>query len=360
MPTRRDSGYPSVFACQLLMPKITVLVPVYNRARHVGAAIDSVLAQTCDDYELLVVDDGSTDDSVARVRRYDDPRIRVISTGRNLGIAAARNRGIDAARGEYLAFLDSDDLALPQRLERQARFLNTHADHAGVGTFIEWIDAAGTPTGKIKRKAVDADQIAAERLFRAGLENSTAMARTAVLRDFKHREDFALGSDYDLWARIAAEYKLATLPQVLVYRREHDDRASHDHIDNSKGWRQQIFAAQLDDLGVAYTPEDLERHYLLRRMHKVDFVPDAAYVDWSERWLLGLQAANRRTGRYPEPDFSAVLAGFWLKTCWNAAPAGRRRPWRRFWQSPLRHAVPGAIRQAVRPQLVTVPVLNRL
>ncbi|MES1940368.1 family 2 glycosyl transferase [Salinisphaera sp. T5B8] len=342
------------------MPKITVLIPVYNRAHYIDAAIDSVLAQTCGDYELLVVDDGSTDDSVARVRRYDDPRIRVIANECNRGIAAARNRGIDAARGEYLAFLDSDDFALPQRLDRQARFLDTHADHAGVGGFIEWIDAAGKPTGKIKRKAVDPDQVAAERLFRAGLENSTAMTRTAVLRAFDHREDFALGSDYDLWARIAAEYRLSTLPEVLVYRREHDDRASHDHVDQSKGWRLQIFAAQLDALGMDYAPEDLERHYLLRRMHKTGFTPDAAYVDWSERWLLALQTANRRAGLYPEPDFTAVLAGFWLKTCWNAASANGQRPWRRFWRSPLRSAVPGAIRQAIRPQLATMPVLNRL
>lgn len=327
------------------MPKVTVLIPFHNRAPYLREAIDSLLRQTFTDFELLAVDDGSTDGGAELVAAYSDPRVRLIRNEGNLGIAATRNRGVAAARGEYLAFLDSDDRALPRRLAHQAAFLDNHPDHAAVGAWIEWIDETGRRTGRIKRKPVSARQIAAERLFRSGIENSTAMARTEILRRYKHREDLELGSDYDLWARIAAEYKLAALPEVLVYRREHRKRVTTIETDTNKNRRLGIFAWQLRALGVDFTRQDLERHHLLRRMNKVKFAPDAAFLDWAEVWLLGLQSANHRADLYPEPQFSGVLGGLWLKTCWNARTKGGRRPWRRFWGSPLRAAAWTGIRQ---------------
>lgn len=328
------------------MPKVSIVIPVHNRERYVGAAIDSALNQTFTDFELLIIDDGSTDRSLARVAAYEDPRLRVLRNERNLGIPATRNRAVACARGEYLAFLDSDDWAHPERLARQAAFLDRHSDYAAVGAWIEWMDAAGKPTGKVKRKATKADQVAAERLFRAGLENTTVMARTRILRDYPHRTEFALGSDYDLWARLAAVYPLTNLPMVLARRRQHTGRTTARFSDaHAKAWRLEIFAWQLRALGLGFTDSDLDRHYLLRRMHKLGFTPDSDFLDWAENWLVALRSANRARGLYPEPAFSGVLGGFWFKTCWNAESAAS--PWRRFRRSALyRPACSGALRLA--------------
>lgn len=327
------------------MAKVSVLIPFYNRASYLRDAIDSVLKQSFTDFEILALDDGSTDDSAEIVNQYKDSRIQLLRSDKNLGIPATRNRGIAAAKGEYLAFLDSDDLALPERLAHQVAFLDKNPDHAAVGSWIEWIDKSGKKTGKVKRKPTSPEQINAERLFRSGLENSTAMARTKIMQAYPHREDMILGSDYDLWARVAADHKIAALPEILVYRREHETRATQTKIDTTKALRLEIFAWQLSTLNIAYSDEDLTCHYILRRMHKENFIPDVGFLDWAEAWLLRLQDANAIAHKYPEPAFSKVLGEFWLKTCWNTELPAGGRPWRRFWFSKLRpSAISGGIR----------------
>ena len=334
-------------------PKVSVVIPTYNREAYVRDAIDSILAQSLADFELLVIDDGSTDGSCEAVRAYDDDRIRLIRNDRNLGIAATRNVGLGFARGEYLAFLDSDDMARTDRLAKQTAFLDSHSDHGAVGAWVAWMDSDGRPLEQIKRLATDADEIAAERLFRPGIVNSTAMVRTALLHDFPHREDMVLGEDYDMWARFAACHKIANLPQTLTRCRRHGGRITALNADLVKRARCDIYRTQLAALGVAFSDDDIERHFLLRRMHRVGFIPDDAYVGWAGNWLLGLRDANRRAGLYPEPAFSRVLGVFLAKTC---RQAGWRGSWRRFLTSPLcLAAAPGLIKLALRERL---PVAN--
>ena len=208
------------------------------------------------------------------------------------------------------------------------------------------MDGDGRPLHSVKRLATDADVIAAERLFRPGIVNSAAMVRTAALREFPHREDMVVGSDYEMWARFAARHKIANLPDTLVRCRRHDKRATEVNADLVKAARCGIYRAQLEALGVAICEDDVERHFMLRRMHRVGFTPDDAFVDWAVKWLASLRAANRRAGLYPEPAFSRVLGVFWAKTC---RLAGWRANWWRFLSSSLcLPAGPGLIGLALR------------
>jgi glycosyltransferase involved in cell wall biosynthesis len=318
-------------------PRVSVVIPVYNRESYVGEALASVLAQTFGDFELLVIDDGSTDRTRDVVCSFRDPRIRVLQHEGNRGIARARNTGVDAACGDYLAFLDSDDVALPQRLAAQVDFLDRHPDHAAVGAWIDWMDDRGRPTGRVKRRPPHAEDVSALRLFRQGIENTASMARTAVLRQHRHDERFEVSEDFDLWARIAAESRIANLPEVLVLRRAHVQQTSKGRDEQTRRYRQLIYARQLDALGITFEEEDLRRHHLLRRMRKSGFTPDRAYVDWADAWLRGLQTANARLQHYPEPALSRLLGGLWGKVCWNAVSTlGGAAAWRRFRASPLR------------------------
>ena len=324
-------------------PQVSVVIPVYNRDAYVGEAIDSILAQTFADFELLVIDDGSTDRSRDVVRTYLDPRIRLLCHECNQGLPRTRNAGIDAARGTYLAFLDSDDVAYPTRLAKQVAFLDGRPDHVAVGAWVDWTDDSGRPPRRVKRRPLAAQDVAALRLFRQGIENTASMARTAILREYRHDECFEVSEDFELWARIAAEHAIANLPEVLVRRRAHDKQTSKGRDEQTRRYRQAICAQQLQALGIAFEEKDLERHYLLRRMRKSGFTPDREYVDWAEVWLHGLRTANARAACYPEPSFSQLLGAFWLKVCWDASAAlGWPTAWRRFRASPLRRwAWPG-------------------
>jgi glycosyltransferase involved in cell wall biosynthesis len=299
-------------------PRVTVVIPVYNRAQYVREAIDSILRQTYSDFELLLIDDGSTDGTGEVLRSYADERVRLVSHQSNLGIPRTRNEGVRLARGDYVAFLDSDDVAYSTRLERQVAFLDTHPDFAAVGAWVSWMDGTGRPISRVKRKPVSSREIAALRLLRSGVENSASMGRTTILRNYPHNEGCDVVSDFELWARIATRHKLSNLPEVLVRRRLHGGQITKLKAEAIGLVRQAIYADQLARLDVAFTPKDLERHGKLRGMQKRNFTPDRSYVDWAERWLIRLHEANNRTLSYPEPEFSVLLGKLWFRVCWHA------------------------------------------
>lgn len=332
-------------------PKVTVFIPIYNREAYVGAAIDSVLAQSFRDFELLLIDDGSTDRSVEVLRSYDDPRVRVVCNGRNLGIPRTRNRGLELARGEYIALLDSDDAARPGRLQKQAAFLDRHPDCVQVGGWKQDMDEHGRVLRKIKRQPTSSADIHAQLLFRCSLTNTTIMGRTATLREYGYRNGFARCQDYDLHVRLAARHKMANLPQVLTYARVHPGQITvrTQELGNTK--KAEIMRRQLTNLGVPCVEKDLRAHLMLSRMRKFRFVPDRAYLDWAEAWLLGLTAANRRVRRYSERAFARAVSEKWLQTCWAARAGMGRNAWNAFFQSPLRKGIVARLGQAVHASL---------
>lgn len=299
-------------------PKVTVFIPVYNREKYVGEAIESILAQTFSNFEILLVDDGSTDQSVDTIRSFSDPRIRLVCNEGNLGIPKTRNKGVELARGQYMAMLDSDDRAYPDRLEKQVAFLDTHPEYAQVGSWCRMMDAQGRILNKIKRQPTLPDDIHAQFLFRCAMSNRSIMARTAILQEYGYRNDFPRCQDYELHVRLAKYYKLGNLPECLVYGRIHPQQITGQTADLGDAKKQEIISGQLHELGVTFSQEDLVPHLTLSRMRKSDFVPDAHYLKWAREWLERLQQANKQTHCYAEPAFSHALSQKWLQACWTA------------------------------------------
>jgi len=328
-------------------PEVTVLLPVSGPAPHLAAAVDSILSQTFGDLELLLIDDGADEDAGRLIRTLSDPRIRLVRHAPPKGAAATLAAGVGLARGAYLAFMVPDAVAHPERLARQVAFLDAHPDHAAVSAWVDWIDAGGRRR-RIKRKPVAADEVAARRLFRSGLEHVASLARTAVLREHVRAGSLQGSADFDLWSRIAAHHKLSNLPEILLTRRRTASAAADPELRRAE--RGAVYGHQLVELGIAFSDDDLERHFLLRRMRKEGFAPDGAYLAWAEAWLRNLQSANARTRAYPEPVFSEVLGTYWVKVCWHGSRLiGRLAAWRTFRASPLRRwAWPGLRRQIFR------------
>lgn len=202
-------------------PVVSVVLPVYNCPRYVGQAMESILAQTYRDFELVVIDDGSDDETPDIVRRYTDPRVRVI-TQQNEGLARALNRGISLARGRYIGRQDQDDFSFPERLAKQVAFLDAHPKCALVGTWAEiWLE--GMRTERVHAHPSESVDLKFELLLNNPFVHSSVMIRKAALdRIGMYSTDPGRQppEDYELWSRIAREFDVANLPEVLHMYRE--------------------------------------------------------------------------------------------------------------------------------------------
>lgn len=205
-------------------PQISVIVPVHNGARWLGETLDSLYAQSLPDFEVVLVDDASTDELGDVLDRHADARLRVVQLGTNVGVSAARNQGIDLARGRYIAFCDADDLCQPQRLERQWSFLEQHPEIGLCGSAFTCFDTQDRET--VSHPETDA-QI--RRALMAGncFGLSTVMAKASVLKQRHFDPSIQLAEDYELWTRLVASgVRAANLPESLIRYRLHPQQAS--------------------------------------------------------------------------------------------------------------------------------------
>jgi len=308
-------------------PRVTVFIPVHNREHYIRCAIESILAQDLTDFELLIVDDGSTDHTVDVIASYPDPRIRLVENGRNLGIPASRNRGLELARGEFIALLDSDDYAYPLRLSRQVRFLERHPHIAQVGSWCSLMDSEGALLKRIRRQPTRPHDVDVHLLFHCALINRTIMARTALLRQFGYDETFPRCQDYELHARLTEQHPVANLPQILVCGREHEGRVTRSTRDIGRHRKLAIQRRLLHQLGIRFDDSDLERHYGLTQKPAPDRLPALENLAWAERWLHLILEANRRSHRYDTAALQRATALIWASTCWfDRAVLGRKWP----------------------------------
>ena len=202
-------------------PLVSILLPVYNGAEYLAAAIESILSQTYRNFELIIIDDGSSDDSAKIIREFKDPRIRVYHQ-ENQGLAATLNRAIKLAKGEYLARQDQDDFSLPQRLEKQIMFLEAHRHHGMVGGWAEiWV--GNTRSERIHRHPSENHHLQFDLLFDNPFVHSSMMLRRSVFETVGlYSTDKARQppEDYELWSRVARHFAVANIPEVLLVYRE--------------------------------------------------------------------------------------------------------------------------------------------
>ncbi|NUN65843.1 glycosyltransferase [Pseudanabaena biceps] len=225
------------------MPKVTVLMPVYNGDKYINEAIDSILNQTFTDFELLIIDDGSTDKSLEIIKSYPDPRIRLIRNLVNLGISKSLNIGLAESLGDYVARMDSDDISLPNRLQKQIEFLNQNPDVIVLGSYIEFIDTHGNKLENLdylSKYPLSHKAIIYAMLYCNPLAHpSVAFKRLEVLklggyRVLKEWESVST-EDYDLWLRLASQnYKFANLSDRLIKYRIHSDSLTQVAITKGK------------------------------------------------------------------------------------------------------------------------------
>jgi glycosyltransferase involved in cell wall biosynthesis len=214
------------------MPLVSVIIPAYNAEKYIGEAVRSVVMQAFADIEIIVVDDGSTDGTVEAVRPYtDNVAVRIIRQD-NSGPSKARNKGIRAARGEYCAFLDSDDLMMPDRLRLQADLLKERKDIGLVYTDLMTFDAMGIVHRSKKEFATPhAGTVLDKLLIENFITTSTVMVRTDCFEEAGYfDEGIKHSEDYKMWLHIAEKYAVGYVDLPLVKYRYHPNSLSEDRV----------------------------------------------------------------------------------------------------------------------------------
>ena len=201
------------------MPRVSVVMSVYNEEEYIGEAIDSILQQTFGDFEFVIIDDGSVDRTPMVLERYHDPRMRVYHQA-NQGQSSALNQAIRLSSGCYIARMDGDDISLPKRLEREVRFLDAHPEIGLVGTWCVKVDAR---TGQRRVQSLPEKDGAIRRFLTVDnpFIHSSVMIRNAVLDTVGLYDERFIWQDYDLWVRIARHHRMANIPEPLIIRRKH-------------------------------------------------------------------------------------------------------------------------------------------
>lgn len=211
------------------MPKVSVIIPAYNAMRYLPEAVNSVLRQTFTNFEVLIVDDGSSDQTVEWASQLTEPRVKLISQ-KNAGAAGARNKGIANSQGEYIAFLDADDVWEPTKLEKQVKCLDDNLSVGLVHTWIAFIDEQGKATGNVMTTHGEGEvwkQVVEYNPVRCG---STAMLRRSCFENVGvFDEAFRLSEDWEMWIRIASRYSFALVKEPLVCYRQHPNNKSKNY-----------------------------------------------------------------------------------------------------------------------------------
>ena len=211
-------------------PKVSVVTVTYNREGFIREAMDSVFAQSFTDWELLVIDDASTDNTEKVVAEYSakDPRVKYFKNEKNLGIAKARNRGLELARGEYIAPLDSDDVWLDKnKLQKQVEFLDINQDYALLGGGIMHIDAASKHLKKVLYPVYDSTIRNIILQFNPFPQSTLLYRKMVALECGGYSETYRICDDYDLWLKMGLKHKFTNIPQVLAGYRIHTTNITH-------------------------------------------------------------------------------------------------------------------------------------
>jgi glycosyltransferase involved in cell wall biosynthesis len=205
-------------------PKVSVIIITYNRAQLLKTAMQTVLAQTFEDFELLIIDDGSPDDTENTVKSFHDPRVRYVKHAQNQGEGGARNTGIQHAEGEYIAFLDDDDEWLPNKLQLQVRLLDAQPKQVGFvhSALINFYADTGEEVEKKRSVEAVSGQVFDRLLQENFVILSTVMARKACF-DAVGPFDLSIpaGLDYDMWVRLSQRYAFAYIDVPLIKYRIH-------------------------------------------------------------------------------------------------------------------------------------------
>jgi glycosyltransferase involved in cell wall biosynthesis len=306
-------------------PEVSVIMPVYNAAPYLREAIDSIVAQTFQSWELILLNDGSTDDSLQIAQSYTDSRFKILDSEKNHGLIYQLNRGMEAAQGRYIARLDADDIALPGRLQRQFDYLEQHPETGLLGGFARVIG-----TDEIMQHSTNREEIVIELLYRNAFIHSTVMFRKSVYMSVSggFKEDYKHAEDYHMWQLFALHTGVANLTEVLIQYRMHEQQVSRVH---AAGLETSANKVRLEYVAAALktelTESEQRTHLLLVHGAERD-IPPAQVKKWVDVFVKkNTFFPAEDLVRYLDSRLKTYVRGYFLWNKWCGSPWQFLKQW---------------------------------
>ncbi len=280
---------------------------------YLREAIESVLNQTYSDFEFIIVDDCSTDNSLEIIESYADARIKIIKNSENLGLTKSLNKAISCAEGEFIARMDADDICLPERFEKQVDFLKHHPDIIVCGTWVELFgDGTSVYNEKHSRKILPEKELLQINLLfgnHMNIIHPTAMFNHKLLKEnnITYNEKYIYAQDYRMWVECARKGELANVPEILFKYRIHNKAVSSDKKSVQNECAKNIMAEQLSWLGLKL-PEDWETVHWGLLTGRKPF--DLSY----KKWIKTILRNNKKRKAFNHLKLKRVLWDKWTET----------------------------------------------
>ena len=294
-------------------PTVSVLLPLYNGSQYLSAAVSSILQQTFTDFELLLLDDGSTDNGAHLLSSFKDPRARYFRSEHHLGVSKQLNIGLDEAMGPYLARMDADDVADPTRFQKQLSFLERHPEIGICGSYAQLFDDRGNR--EVWRYPTSPDEVHASVLFRAPFLHPGVMIRRALFQEvcgLRYDESLFVAQDYMLWHQLLKHTKGANLPECLTRYRISSAQLTRAKAEVKAKEGQYVRLSILRDLGIEPSASEQTLHMMVLGDNwpkTPEFFKSAA------EWLEALYEANERSEVFPQRAFAKMLAKHFFFQC---------------------------------------------
>ncbi len=311
-----------------LIPKVTVLMPVYNGQKSLRQAIDSILNQTYKNFEFLIINDGSSDESELIIRSYSDKRIRLINNERNIKLISTLNKGLELARGEYIVRMDCDDISLPHRIQTQVDFMDNNPE---VGVCGSWIKLFGKGKPRVIKHYSSKDDIKCSFLFLGSLAHPSVIIRKSMFAKYglQYSGEYIHVEDFELWSRCCFLFPMANIPEVLLLYRINPEGISQKHTLEQAKATKRVIQKSLTESGISITPTDIALHEIVVFSNRLT-ESQKEYLESVGKWLYSLVKDNDKIQKYNPVSLRKVVIDYWLLFCTVNIQFGHYS-WTKFW-----------------------------
>lgn len=300
-------------------PILSVLMPVFNSELFVADAIKSILNQSFKDFEFLILDDCSKDKSLKIIKDLakTDFKIKVFKNEKNLGVVESRNKLINFSKGKYIAWIDSDDIALENRFEKEIKFLEEHPEIGMVGAYPIIIDENGKETGKWLFET-DPQKLKIEQFFHSPFLSSSVMIRKNCLPQNFYDSRFPVSEDFDLYSKISEHSETANIPEFLVKYRINSKGLSKSNTEKMEQLSVQVIKEHAGRLGIKLEENTIKNLRKPKTSSKIAFEEIAEI----ENSLILLKDLLLKNDRFEKTAVNEVIQKYWFETCRKSTSNG--------------------------------------